>query len=81
MTKKTLLCFSRQSYCQTLKEIFFLKLKLFQFLAVCLEVKENANIRQERRKSTILYWEGFFFHFFPDIKAITFGTKYTQTDA
>lgn len=75
---QTLLCFSRQSYCEKLREIFFLQLKLFQFLAVCLEVQGNANTRQERSKITTLYWESFFFLFFPDMKATPFSTKYTM---
>lgn len=83
LTKQTLLCFSRHSYCQKSTEFFlFLKLKVFQFLVVCLEIKGNANTGQERSRALLFNERGFsslFFSFF--IKAIPFGTKYSWTDS
>jgi len=77
LTKKMLFCLlSRQSYCQDLRETFFLKLKQFRFLTVCLEPEGNAERTQARSKSTTFYWEGVFFNFFPDIKEIALGAKY-----
>lgn len=82
LTKKTLFCFpSRQSYCQELRETFFLKLKLFRFLAVCLEPEGNAKRTWARSKSTTFCWEGFFFNYFSDIKEIALGAKYIWTDS
>lgn len=77
LTKKMLFCFpSRQSYCQELRETFFLKLKLFRFLAVGLEPEGNAKRTQLRSMSTTDYWRVFSLGFFSDIKETAQGAKY-----
>lgn len=77
LTKKTLLCFSRQSYCQKLRDIFSSSIKTFSSSLFVWKSKEMP-IQDRRGVRALLFIRKFFFFiFFPDIKAIPFGTKYT----